>query len=122
MQGTAVGNLITLSQSAHVYEDCWERVLELLEGEAKGLVLDGRFYRDPRGSFVIRVEESEIVVDHYSPEGDKLRTLRSGSARDLERLIAPSVSFPEHAAYLGRELERAEQALRRGRPYEQDKI
>jgi len=120
VQQTGVGDLITLSQSAHVYEDCWERVLELLDGEAKGLISGARFRQDPRGSFVIRVEDGEIIVDHYSPEGDRLRTLRSGSARDLERLLSPFVSLPEHGMYVGRELGRAERALRMGERYEQE--
>ena len=33
---------------------------------------------------------------------------------------APCVSRLEHAAYLGRELQRAEEALRHGTPYVQD--
>jgi thymidylate synthase len=118
--GAQIGDLMTFSQSAHVYEDCWSDARRVLAEQQHGVVLPRRFGEDPRGSFVIRVDQGSIFVDHYSPAGDKLRTLSGRTARQLEGLLAPFISLPEHALYLGRELERAARAAGKGRPYEQD--
>jgi len=119
--GADVGELMTLSQSAHVYEDCWSDAQRVLAERQHGVVVPRRFEQDPRGSFAIRVDGGTIFVDHFSPAGDRLRTLSSGSARQLEALLAPFVSLPEHALYLGRELERAGRVAADGEPFEQEK-
>jgi thymidylate synthase len=117
-----VGDLLILSQSAHVYEDCWNRARELLAERQRGVILSRRFEQDPRGSFVIRVSGGTVFVDQYSPAGDKLRTISGRSARELEGLLAPFVSLVEHALYLGRELQRAQTAAAKGLSFEQDAV
>jgi len=116
------GDLITISQSAHIYEDSWVKANSVLQTEGRQADLKGDFRQDDRGSFVIRVERGEIVVDHYSPQGDKLRTLSGGSARELGKQLALYISFPEHAVYVGRQLALAELSMRRGEPFEQDMV
>jgi len=64
-----------------------------------------------------------IVVEHYSVEA-KLREVFEGrSAEILGRAVMDAGAVRElgHAAYLGRELAKAELALRRGLVYEQDR-
>ena len=95
---------------------------------------DRQMVHDAAGFFVIRVdrEKGEIVVEHYQnvkkPGSEKTVTGRlskviAGSdAEALCQTIAREglVTRPEHAAYLGRELARAELALRSGKKYVQD--
>ncbi|MGD9564797.1 MAG: dihydropteroate synthase-like protein [Methanothrix sp.] len=71
---------------------------------------------DPAGSFRIGVAKGKIVVRHDSA------TLVGRSARDLlaEIVDLGLVTRLDHAGYLGRELERAETALRLERSYSQD--
>ena len=80
---------------------------------------------DPAGFFVIQVDSdaSRIVVEHYSTELKLLRRLRGDKALSIYSTIIRNdwVSVLGHAAYLGRELYKAELALRRGWTYEQNK-
>lgn len=86
--------------------------------------LPERMTSDPAGYFVIYVNRSRrtISVEHYRNEG-LLDTVIEG--RTVAELYTPItekglVSRLDHAAYLGRELARAEQALTSGGQYVQD--
>lgn len=116
------GSLTVVSHSAHVYEDCWTQALHLLGTVMDDLILPTRFRADPRGSFVIRIEQDTIAVYHYSPGGDRLRCLEGKSAKELSTKLAPFIALTDHALYVGRELHRAEQALRHRIRYEQDAV
>ena len=79
---------------------------------------------DPAGYFVVYPEprRSALVLEHYSNKG-VLDTILEGSASGALYQAAVSrghVSRLDHAAYLGRELARAEQCLRGGTAYVQD--
>jgi len=75
-----------------------------------------RWEMDPAGSFRIGVAKGRIVVRHDEA------SLVGRSARELlaEIIDRGLVTRLDHAGYLGRELERAETALRLGRSYSQD--
>src|SRR5205823_1383300 len=77
---------------------------------------------DPRGLFLVRLERDRIVVQHGGPVGPSGREWEGASAEQLTQAILNEqlVGLPEHAAYLGRELQRAEVAARLGLPYRQD--
>lgn len=115
------GDLVIISHSAHVYAHDWEAAQTLLAHHAHAL--RPKLLRDPRGSFVVRLEPPAIAVEHYTPGGTHLQTLRGPDARTLEPQLAPYLSDMGHALYLGRELHKAELALRLGRPgsYRQDR-
>ncbi len=119
--GTAVGDLILISHSAHIYAHDWEATQDLLAHHYRPS--DPRLVRDPRGSFVISVEPPCIVVRHYTPAGEHLQTWRDERARALGLQITPFVSELSHALYLGQELQKAELALHLERPeaYRQDR-
>ena len=84
---------------------------------------------DPSGFFVIEVREKEIFVEYYSNvyRGDRIVSgqilkVFSGTRADaLSDTIAHHVPDlrAEHFLYLGRELQKAEIALRNGTVYEQ---
>lgn len=76
---------------------------------------------DPHGTFRVTVEDGEIVVYHLYGDmvineyrGKKAERLQHELARDL------ALSDIGHALYLGRQLARAEMALARGEPFEEE--
>jgi len=83
------------------------------------------YEEDPTGFFVIQIdsEKRQILVEHYSPGFKLLRQLHGDTALRIYSTIIRNgwVSVLGHAAYLGRELYKAELALERGWSYEQNK-
>lgn len=77
---------------------------------------------DKAGHFGIRLEEQSIAVEHRNGAGRALRIIEGKTARDICVALIRNgwVSKLDHAAYLGRELARAELALQNGRPFTQD--
>lgn len=119
-----MGPLITLSQSAHIYDDCWENADRLIDAQyAKSQPRD---YADPSGSFVIQLVNDKIVVEHMTPGSGEVVNCYSGkSASQLYPQIAaacPALEV-EHALYLGTELQKAALAVSNPQAwrYEQDK-
>ena len=120
-----MGPLITISQSAHIYDDCWDSADKLLQFQyVKNC--QQRDYADPSGSFVINVQDDNIFVERIIPGSGEVVNCYSGkSAIQLYRQIAadcPGLQV-EHAMYLGTELQKAEIALstKQGFFYQQDK-
>jgi thymidylate synthase len=116
-----IGSLIILSVSAHIYEDNWRSAEKLVNDFKKNKLLE--FEQDPRGYFVIKVENGEIVVEHWLVDGRKsIYEFKGKSAEEIYKKILEEnlVSKFEHAAYLGKELARAEIALLEGKKYVQE--
>jgi tetrahydromethanopterin S-methyltransferase subunit A len=85
----------------------------------------GHLVLDPAGYHVITPDRRRdlIAVEHYDNEG-VLRTVVEGRRADelaATLLREKLVTRLDHAAYLGRELTRAEIALKEGKPYIQDR-
>ncbi|MBD2695103.1 thymidylate synthase [Anabaena catenula] len=120
-----MGSLITISQSAHIYDDCFENTENVIKSQyAK--ICQQRDYADPAGSFVIYIQDGIIIVEHMTPGSGEVVNCYSGkSASQLSRQIVadcPGLQV-EHAIYLGGELQKAEIALSSKQEliYEQDK-
>ncbi len=119
-----MGALITISQSAHIYDDCWDSADKVIQSQYPKC--QQRDYADPLGSFVITVQDDKIVVEHMTPgSGEVINCYASKSAMQLFRQIAadcPALQV-EHAMYLGTELQKAEMALSMKEKliYQQDK-
>lgn len=86
--------------------------------------LPQRTVQDPAGYFVIYVDRARglLSLEHYRNDG-VLDTIIEG--REAVQVFTPAlegnlISRVDHAAYLGRELTRAEMALYNGQPYRQD--
>jgi tetrahydromethanopterin S-methyltransferase subunit A len=79
---------------------------------------------DKAGYFVIipRADKGDLVIEHYSYDNKLLRTLEGRDARSLYSTIIQNgwVSQLSHAAYLGKELTRAELSLKSGVKFVQD--
>lgn len=121
----AMGPLITISQSAHIYDDCWENADGLIANQYQR-ICNSRDYDDPVGNFLVEVEGNllkEIVITHTTPgSGEVVAQHRGRNHLKLLRAIcatSPAIQ-PEHAAYLGMELQRAAIAIKQNIPYTQD--
>lgn len=84
-----------------------------------------RLIPDPAGYFVLYPESrnKRLVLEHYTNAGVLTRVFEGASPTALYSTVieAGLISRLDHAAYLGRELGRAEAALRDGSVYVQDK-
>lgn len=93
-------------------------VVPVFVGEPEPLVLD------PAGYFIVYPEprRKTLVLEHYSNQGalDAVLEGRTAGALYQAAISRGLVSRLDHAAYLGRELARAEQSLKDGAPYVQD--
>jgi tetrahydromethanopterin S-methyltransferase subunit A len=77
---------------------------------------------DKAGDFKISVTNGCITVEHYDSKDVLLRIIEGSSARSICLTLIRNgwISKLDHAAYLGRELSRAELALRTGNAFVQD--
>ncbi|MUG98680.1 thymidylate synthase [Scytonema sp. UIC 10036] len=120
-----LGPLVTVSQSAHIYDDCFENAEKVIKTYYPKLCQQ-RDYCDPSGSFTIAIQNGEILVEHMTPGSGEVVNCYSGKlAKQVLRAIAadcPGLQV-EHAMYLGAELQKAELALSSKRDfiYEQDR-
>jgi thymidylate synthase len=116
-----IGSLIVVSISAHIYQNNLNRAEELTEKYYRNREVP--FEKDLRGFFVVTVENGEIVVQHRIGNGRKSNyTFKGKKAQRIYRLILNEnlVSRLDHAAYLGKELARAEECLDTNKKYVQD--
>lgn len=86
--------------------------------------LPARMVSDPAGYFVIYVDRSRgiLSLEHYLNDGLLDVVIESASAAELytPAIDRGLISRLDHAAYLGRELARAEESLHSGEPFVQD--
>lgn len=110
-----MGPLITISQSAHTYDDCWENVEQLINNQYQSIInQDFRDYNDPTGNFLIETSGYNgynITVSQLTPSGEFVGKWEDKNPLKLIRQIVadcPSIQ-PSHIGYLAREIERASQ-------------
>ncbi|MEW6600260.1 MAG: hypothetical protein AB1499_04765 [Nitrospirota bacterium] len=79
---------------------------------------------DKAGYFVIlpQKDKSNILVEHYSYDNKLIRKIEGKNSRDIYLTIVGNnwVTDLGHAAYLGKELSRAEQSMKKGYKFVQD--
>ncbi|MBM2809747.1 MAG: Tetrahydromethanopterin S-methyltransferase, subunit [Chloroflexi bacterium] len=79
---------------------------------------------DPMGFFVVLVDRDgkQIVVEHYTPDGAVAHRIAGADAESLCVALEEwgLISRLDHASYMGRELTKAEFALRNDLQYRQD--
>lgn len=117
-----MGPLITVSQSAHIYNDTWENADRLIANQYTA-ICNQRDYDDPSGNFLIEVTGPEIVVTQTTPgSGEVVKQYRGKNSLKLVREIcadSPSI-HPDHMGYLGIELQKATAYLKTSQQYIQD--
>jgi len=118
----AMGPLITISQSAHIYDDCWENADNLIKKQYNKLYRKNN-YDDPSGNFIIEIHDKEIMVTQTTPgNGEEVNKYRGKSPLNLVREIcknSPCI-HPDHIGYLGTELQKAKYCIKHGKSYSQD--
>ncbi len=86
--------------------------------------LPARMVSDPAGYFVVYVDRARgiISLEHYQNDGLLDSVIEGASASELytPAIDRGLISRLDHAAYLGRELARAEESLHSGEPFIQD--
>lgn len=118
-----MGPLITISQSAHTYDDTWENADRLIQQQYSQICQQMDYY-DPSGNFLIEIADGKIVVSQTTPGSGEIVACYSG--RDPLKLIreicsaSPTIR-PDHSGYLGMELQKAADCLRTGKQYAQDR-
>jgi thymidylate synthase len=122
-QRITIGDLITISQSAHIYDDCWENADSLIKNEYAQICSKIDYY-DPVGNFLIEVDEfKSIIVTHTDPSnGCVVATYNGKNPLKLIRSICndnPSIK-PDHAGYIGIELNKAIHCAKSMIQYNQD--
>ncbi|MEB3178585.1 MAG: thymidylate synthase [Nostocaceae cyanobacterium] len=117
-----MGPLMTISQSAHIYDDTWDNADRLIANQYAA-ISNQRNYDDPAGNFLIEVDGKEIVVTHTtSGSGEALQCFRGKNPLKLLREICadcPAIQ-PEHTGYLGIELQKAFDCIKNSNNYIQD--
>lgn len=118
-----MGNLITISNMAQVYQHNYTDADKIINEN-----YSGSCEWDPRGNLIVAVEGKEIVVRLISPDGnEELKEWRVDgaqpkAARDLSFKLDQdlAISTLGNAIYMGRQLERAETAIKLGLEFTQD--
>lgn len=118
-----LGPLITISQSAHIYDDTWENVGKILANQYPKISRE-ILYDDPVGNFLIELEDEQISLKQTTPgSGEIVATYQGTHPLKLIRELAANVAAiqPQHIGYLGIELQKAADCLKNNRQYIQDK-
>ena len=108
-----MGPLVIVSQSCHIYKDCWQLADKVIEENYDGISRVGGYY-DSIGNFLVEVIKRKIVVTLIHPETGV--TLKSYSHKYPSLLLEqicrdfPQIK-PSHAAYLGKEVQHASHCI-----------
>lgn len=120
-----MGPLITISQSAHIYDDTFDSVDRTINDHYHKIVEEERNrYLDSVGNFLIKVEEKEILVSQTTPGSGEIVMYYCGKdpLKLLREICASSPAIkPEHSGYLGLELQKAFDCIKSGKMYVQDR-
>ncbi|MFM7405723.1 MAG: thymidylate synthase [Cuspidothrix sp.] len=117
-----LGPLITLSQSAHIYDDTWSNAEQLIKEQYTAIAKKPGYY-DPAGNFLIEIAEEKIIVTHTTPGSGEIVGCYSGkNPLKLIKAICAALPAirPDHAGYLGIELQKAATCIKIDKPYIQD--
>ena len=118
-----LGPLTTISHSAHIYESGWQLAEKLVHDHW----IDVSCEWDPRGNLHFETDGKFIVVKHLSPDGIFLDEYRQNGMDEkaAKRLCfalesAGLFSTVGNAMYAGRQIERAETAIKLGIKFTSD--
>lgn len=118
-----MGPLVIVSQSAHIYDDCFESVDHVIDRYYDRICREQ--YDDPSGNFLIEIEDGELIVCYQTTPGSGEIVARYHGKNPLKLLRdicnANAAIVPTHAGYLGMELQKAFDCLKQGKPYQQDR-
>ena len=115
-----LGSVTSISISAHIYQTDFERAKKVIEKYSRKMK---EFVEDPKGNFLIYLENGKVVLEHRTP--DNSIVLWKNSFETFEQAYeflksGNMFSFASHAFYLSKELKNAFEKLKKGEEYEQD--
>lgn len=120
-----IGTLTIFSNCAHIYDNEWQTAEGVVKKYGDKIKFEAS---DPRGYFVISVENKNIIVKHYTPQGEYIQEFQQNGIKGetailmyRKLLLADAVSEISHAFDLGVELQKAEMAIKNNLKYIQDK-
>ena len=120
-----MGTLTIFSNCSHIYDNEWQTAEGLVKKYGNKIKFEAT---DPRGYFMISIENKDIVVKHCAPNGEYIQEFRqNGMAKEAtvlmyqKLLLTDAVSEISHAFDLGAELQKAEMAIKNNLKYIQDK-
>ncbi len=125
--GVPLGDLIIVSNSAHIYLSNWQEAKDILEKYPPSQTWEmnsrGKREPDPRGNILVETEDSKIKVTHLDTKGNKIGEFFADNATEAYKKITERqmISQISHALNIGMELGKAESALALGKKYLQDK-
>jgi thymidylate synthase len=117
-----LGSVTSISISAHIYQTDFDRAKEVMEkysGKMK------EFVEDPKGNFLIYLENGKVVLEHRTPDNSIVHWKNSFETFEQAYEFLKSgnmFSFASHAFYLSKELKNAFEKLKKGEEYEQDSV
>ncbi len=121
--GIAIGKMEIRSNSAHLWQDIIPDADRLIDQRYSKLAHVWR--EDPRGNFLITIEQGHIKLVHVDISGNptgKVFTSKDGQMLYKRAILDEAlISFPDHAAYLAWEIGMAARAIAMGESYQQDK-
>tara|TARA_Y100000310_G_scaffold344854_1_gene460026 strand:+ start:9152 stop:10510 length:1359 start_codon:yes stop_codon:yes gene_type:complete len=118
-----LGSLVVNASGAYMLEAVSEACKDIIEKYyAEYIITEPSEKYDPRGNFIISLEDGKIRVQFTTKNGEHIKTFEGVSAYALRKKIIREciVSSAEHGVYVGIELMKAETALKLKKPYVQD--
>lgn len=115
-----IGTITTISTSAHIYKHDWNLVREILNKYSFKMK---EFVEDPKGLFLIYQENDKIVLEHRTPDNSSIDfKIESKDFWEIYNSLKGGSFFSlyDHALYLGKEITKAFEKLKRGEKYIQD--
>lgn len=107
--------------SAHIYKHDFRNSIDAVE---KNINFINRLMIDPKGLFVVRIlEDKTLEVEYRTNEGELIQKFHGKNGEELYKNISNNdiFSFFVHSAYLGYQISKAENCMKLGIPYVQDK-
>lgn len=107
-----LGPLIVVSQSAHIYDDCWQNASKLIDQQYESIrKREQKQYDDPSGNFVVSSEDGKnLKVEHLTPQGELVQTFEGripqNIVNDIERKV-PGIQ-PGHMGYIAIQLSKTQ--------------
>lgn len=82
----------------------------------------GDIVSDPKGYVIINTDSNRLSAQQFTPQGELLRTITGDCPKAIYMSLIEhdAISRLDHAAYIGRELARAQACMNSGTTYTQD--
>jgi len=116
--------ILSLVNIVNIMKGKWFEIKEEVREEINAIGFQQKWVLDPKGYFLVRVNKQarQIEVGHCTINHRLVRIIKGKTPEEIMYKIIDNkyVSLMDHAAYLGKELEKAFLSLKLGFEYVQD--